>query len=215
MNKKFITLFSIALIISINVLPAAMTADDLFTAVAQGKVERAQEIIRQKGGHVFIHALDAHGRTPLHIAALNGHPACIDLLITNGARVDDPGTQEYTPLHCAAANGHAKCVLILMHYRADINAVAKHKTPLMIAAINGHEKCVQLLLAANADPTYTPIISSNHFYSTAFHTPEKQARYKGFTKIERRLREARERQEAEEKALQNSAPSNWLNWLFS
>jgi len=58
--------------------------------------------------------------TPLHAAAMNGHTAACDALLSKGAKVNaqtDP--QGYSPLHSAAFAGHLDTVLLLLRAGAD------------------------------------------------------------------------------------------------
>ena len=59
------------------------------------------------------------GMTPLHLAALKGHPAAIKALLAGGANVNEGGV---TPLHLAAVAGHPAVVKALVVSGANINA---------------------------------------------------------------------------------------------
>jgi hypothetical protein len=54
---------------------------------------------------------DEEGRTPLHVAALNGHSSCVVLLLKKGQPVDASDKRGQTPLHLAGAGrGALRCV---------------------------------------------------------------------------------------------------------
>lgn len=69
-----------------------------------------------------LHAADAKGETPLHIAARCGKLALCDLFIRHGA---DPGVRNFnsqTPAEVAAAEGHAALSQLLMALELDDGA---------------------------------------------------------------------------------------------
>jgi ankyrin repeat protein len=63
------------------------------------------------------------GATPLFVAALNGHSACIRLLaelkVNVNARLTETGA---TPMYAAAFEGKIDCITCLAELNADINA---------------------------------------------------------------------------------------------
>ena len=63
------------------------------------------------------------GRTPLHLAARNGHTEVVAGLISARAAVDMTDDEGMTPLALAAAKGHTLAVGELVWGHADVNAV--------------------------------------------------------------------------------------------
>src|ERR1700722_2206801 len=93
------------------------------------------------------------GRSPLSIAAQNGHEAVVKLLLTrDDIDADSKHVHGQTPLSWAVENGREAVVKLLLA-RDDVDADSKDsddRTPLSWAA-RGHEAVVKLLLARDDD----------------------------------------------------------------
>ena len=59
------------------------------------------------------------GTFRLHLAALNGHPDVLKVLLEHGAPCDVCTATGKTPLHSAAIYGHGGVVRMLLEVRAD------------------------------------------------------------------------------------------------
>ncbi|KKW67676.1 hypothetical protein AAV94_08485 [Lampropedia cohaerens] len=96
---------------------------------------------------------NAHGETPLMIAAIRGNLDAVRRLVRVGAHVNRP---QWTPLHYAAAGAsddQVAIVELLLDKQADINARSPNgTTPLMMAAQYGTDAVAKLLMARGADP---------------------------------------------------------------
>lgn len=57
---------------------------------------------------------DLEGRTPLHIAAWQGHTGTVELLLRHGADVNATDREQRTPLQSAAWQGHESVVWLLL-----------------------------------------------------------------------------------------------------
>ncbi|KFY33939.1 hypothetical protein V494_07201 [Pseudogymnoascus sp. VKM F-4513 (FW-928)] len=87
----------------------------------------------------------------LHLAAANGRPRMIQLLLNRQAPIDVSFPGFGTPLHQAAQLGNNECVKILLAAGADPNAMAKSgATPLKWAALKGYGDVVKTLLRNKA-----------------------------------------------------------------
>ena len=95
---------------------------------------------------------DKYGRTPLHLAAESSQKDIIELLLAEGARIDEKDDEfEFTALHYAARFGNRNVAEFLIAKGADIDAKDKEgHTPLYIAV--GHDyKVAELLINKGAD----------------------------------------------------------------
>ncbi|XP_055992424.1 ankyrin repeat domain-containing protein 27 [Sorex fumeus] len=94
---------------------------------------------------------DDRGHTPLHVAALCGQAALIDLLVSRGAVVNATDYHGATPLHLACQKGHQSVTLLLLHYKAGPEVPDNNgNTPLHLACTYGHEDCVKALVYYDA-----------------------------------------------------------------
>ncbi|KAH8665584.1 ankyrin repeat protein [Ilyonectria robusta] len=95
---------------------------------------------------------DSRGRTPLSLAAENGHEAVVDLLLEKDVDLETKDNDDPTPL-CLAINNRDEAVVKLL-LKKDINLEVKDHngyTPLLQAVMKGHEVVVKLLLKKGVD----------------------------------------------------------------
>ena len=118
-----------------------------------------------QGGHTDICGiLLAHGSdvnevqpkfewTALHLAALRGHEAVVEALLSWGAIVDQQGFAGVTPLHGACQEGHLACVLALLKAVASISlAEDDGSLPIHKAARKNMVDIVRTLLDKGCSP---------------------------------------------------------------
>jgi uncharacterized protein len=108
--------------------------------------------------------------TALHYAAREGHTDIVELLLSHGARIEEPEANGVRPLLLAILNDHAQTARYLIEHGADVNADDWYgRTPLwaavdarnieldgelntQIADREGELGIIQLLLARGAKP---------------------------------------------------------------
>lgn len=98
-------------------------------------------------------ALNVHGQSPLHFAAIIDNVKVVRMLIDSGADIDaaEP-VNRIRPLHNAAKNGCLNVCEFLLKHGADMDAqTARGDTALHLAAANGHADIVSLLLNYHAN----------------------------------------------------------------
>lgn len=124
---------------------------DLHKAAVDGDLEAARAILARDPYQVSRTA--DFKQTPLHRAAAAGHADVVELLLANGAGLDDRDHGGRTPLHLAAEQGQVAAATALMARGAKVAVMDESgDTPLHKAARQGRGPMVRLLLAERADP---------------------------------------------------------------
>ena len=87
-------------------------------------------------------------------AVVNGHEACVRVLIASKADLAYADGHGLTALHYAARNGRSSICRVLVDEGASLTAVNRHgKTPLKLAKEQGKAECVAILEEAAAART--------------------------------------------------------------
>lgn len=121
-------------------------------AIVMGYLDTVGRLLDGDHGLARSRSRDAHNFPPLYFAAISGHEAVADLLLSHGALVGAADDRDLTPLHGAAQQGRLNMVGWLLAHGADVNAwSAFGGTPLHLAAYEGRTETVRLLLGNGAD----------------------------------------------------------------
>lgn len=101
----------------------------------------------------FRRAVSVDGLTALHIAAVYGQVAIVDLLLSSGAARNIKNNDGETPLHLAVLNGRQNVVELLVSRGARINVKNRTgDTPLMYAFTH-HQQTIAEFLRKNGAKT--------------------------------------------------------------
>ena len=81
----------------------------------------------------------------------------MELLIVNGAKIDEKNASSYTPLSMAVSLNNYKAVLLLTGYGADVNSrINRTLNPLAIASENKNDSILRLLKNQGAETIRRP-----------------------------------------------------------
>ena len=122
------------------------------TSAEDEEVRHIREMIRNSPD--LINAPVIGGYTPLQRAISSGNVAAAELLLANGANVNDTGTQSATPLGMAAGTGNKAMIELLLAKGAQVNAADRDSTagtPLYHAVTKGFKTAAEVLIAHKAD----------------------------------------------------------------
>ncbi|MDH4251561.1 MAG: ankyrin repeat domain-containing protein [Nitrospira sp.] len=132
-------------------LSSCMTAPEekLRMAAAEGNLLRVQTFL---GQGISAQVADGRGVTPLFLAAKNGHPDVVALLLERGAVISPMRQDGVTPIFIAAQEGQREVVALLLKNGVDVNTRAGigEVTLLHVAAYRGDQELITLLLQQGA-----------------------------------------------------------------
>jgi len=126
--------------------------EDIFAAIVLGHADKVATLIKQDPK--LLNAKDSSGKAPLHVAALNGQPKIVQLLLAQKADINLPDDGGFTALHWAAMFDKSDVASVLLTNKADatIKVPRFGWTPLRLTVIHGHVATAEALLKGGADP---------------------------------------------------------------
>lgn len=134
----------------VGVGDAMWTGNQLMWAGAHGQ-EQQMRIMLARGDH-DVHEQDIRGNTALLWAARSGNVNGVQILINNGADVNDHSHNHWTAAMQAAYYGNLEALKVLYKAGSDLNVRdAAEWNAVMWAACRGHVDVLAWLLAAGAD----------------------------------------------------------------
>ena len=126
----------------------------LYMASEKGDLKLVQFILDQELESSWGQNNHQNGKTPIHIAAMNGHSEVVKVLAVNDTDVQladilqGINVNGWTPIQLAAMNGCTEVVKVLASLSKEPNSPQYGGwTPLQLAAENGHTKVVKILAA--------------------------------------------------------------------
>eukprot|EP00039_Didymoeca_costata_P029362 m.24328 g.24328 ORF g.24328 m.24328 type:complete len:953 (+) comp7598_c0_seq2:261-3119(+) len=121
----------------------------LHVAASLGALECARELLRLGGD---VDRQDANGTTATHLAARNGHPKLLHLLVVeHNANIRIVDSDGFTAVHWLANNGRAALLASLLEMGQPVDLQDKMgQTALHVASHAGHAACVSFLLQCGA-----------------------------------------------------------------
>jgi ankyrin repeat protein len=135
-----------------NLLLASGLNLNIFEASATGETGRARALLKKKTNLANSFAPD--GFTPLGLAAFFGHLDTVELLLSNGAKINVSSKNflKAVPLRSASVAGHLEVAKLLIDRGADVNALGEGgETPLHEVAGVGRIEFAKLLLEHGAN----------------------------------------------------------------
>jgi ankyrin repeat protein len=121
----------------------------LFCACAANQFNCVALLLQDDDSPAMLDHQDFRGDTAVHATSVNGHTACLQLLLQSGAEVDIPNRKGQLATHLAR---NAECMQTLMDHSGDIFGVDHvGRTTVFVACSNGRESALHCLLDLDED----------------------------------------------------------------
>ncbi|XP_067653296.1 ankyrin repeat domain-containing protein 50-like [Haliotis asinina] len=136
----------------------------LYLACEQGYSDIVKYLLSLKC--VDINSRGVSNRTPVMVAAYEGHKDVVELLVKHGADMSLTSRFGNNILYLACEQGYSDIVKYLLSLKCvDINSRGvSNRTPVMVAAYEGHKDVVELLVKHRADMSLTTRFGNNILY---------------------------------------------------
>src|SRR6476660_8979564 len=150
---KAFKIIGIAAVVMLGFLAFGCTprSDEVHAAAKAGDVAKVKAML--DANPALINAKGDYGWTPLHVAAIEGQRAVVELLLAKGANVNARDRHGETPLTGAVINDSKEVMELLLAKGAEVNVKDSvlGRTPLHTAAVLGHSDVAELLLTKGAE----------------------------------------------------------------
>ena len=126
--------------------------DFLFSNCARGDVEKVRDFMRKTADENLLFAVDERKRSPLHLAAREGHTALVEFLLLKGFNVAARDRLLKTPLHYAAQLGHDVVASTLMKNGSPLDARDNcGRSAFLYACLGSSPQMITLFLATRPE----------------------------------------------------------------
>jgi len=144
----FLVLVSLITVVMINLSACTGNSnEELVQAVKKDNIETVRKLLE---AGIDVNSKDnQYQSSALMWAAHEGHTDIMNLLIKNGANIDEQRSTGETALWFAAQKGQLEAIKILVNHGANINAIGREaKSAIKIANQNGYRNIVEYLRGA-------------------------------------------------------------------
>ena len=131
--------------------------DEIHDVAKAGDLAKVKALLKENP-NLVLSKEDKEGRTPLHLAALEGRKDVVELLLASKADVNAKDNKGDTPSHDAASAGHQDVAELLLASKAEPNAKGNlGPTPSLVAAASDHKDVAELPAQQGGQEISTPI----------------------------------------------------------
>jgi ankyrin repeat protein len=132
-----------------SVLTQRQNCEQMLTAASGGDLAKIEGLLALSTSEATLETERNDGKTPLLLAAQEGHVAAVAALLGAGAAIEKRGRYGWSALCLACQGGHTECVRLLLDAgasQAPNSPGSNANTALSVSAECGYLDCVALLL---------------------------------------------------------------------